>query len=167
MEKALKYKLVEELKSHFASSDVLVVIYNRGMTVDQSRSLRRKIKGIGSVKVAKNKLVKIALSGSRHEDASRLMSGPTAIIYSNDPVGVSKVLVEFSKESEKIEIGGGVMSGSFLAPAQIEQLSKLPSLNELRGQIVGLLQTPATKLVGVLQAPGAQLARVINAYATK
>jgi large subunit ribosomal protein L10 len=167
VERALKYSLVEELKSHFASSEVVFVIYNRGMTVDDSRALRRKMKGVGNVKVAKNKLVKIALSGSKHEGLLQLMSGPTAIIYSNDPVGISKVLADFTKGSEKVEIGGGVMSGMFLAPAQIEQLAKLPSLDELRGKIIGLLQAPASKIVGVLQAPGLQLARVVDAYAKK
>ncbi len=164
MEKALKYKLVDDLRGSLAASDVFFVIYNRGMTVEQFRSLRRSLKGVGHIKVVKNRLVKIALSGSDHEAATDLMFGPTAIVYSNDPVSVAKAIVGFAKDADKLEIGGGVMSGVFLTAPDVRQLATLPSLDELRSQIVGLLQAPAVKLLGTLQAPAMQLARVVNAY---
>lgn len=168
MERSLKHSLVAELQGVFAEAGIVIVTKNMGLTVKQAKQLRRGMKSVDSThRVAKNRLVKIALKGTKFDQLSELMSGPTAISYSADPVGVAKVLQNFSKENEKLEIHGGVMGDKFLTPAEIKTLSELPSLDELRGKIVGLLQAPASKLAAIAQAPGAQLARVVNAYAQK
>lgn len=168
MERSLKHSLVAELQGVFSDAGIVIVTKNKGLTVKQARELRRGIKSAHSThRVAKNRLVKIALKGTRFDQLSELMNGPTAISYSADPVGVAKVLQTFAKDNEKLEIHGGVMGDKFLTPAEIKKLSELPSLDELRGKIVGLLQAPASKIAAVTQAPGAQLARVVNAYAQK
>lgn len=168
MERSLKHSLVAELQGVFSDAGIVIVTKNKGLTVKQARQLRRGVKGANSTyRVAKNRLVKIALQGTKFAQLDSLMSGPTAIAYSADPVGISKVLQSFAKENEKLEIQGGVMGDVFLTPAQIKTLSELPSLDELRGKIVGLLQAPASKIAAVLQAPAGQLARVVNAYAQK
>lgn len=168
MEKALKHQVVEELKQVFASTDIVIVTQNVGLTVEHSRALRRKIReSNSSFRVAKNSLVKLALKGSKYEELTKLMTGPTAIAYSADPVAAAKAVDEFAKANEKLKISGGVMGDIFLTPAQIKQLAELPSLDQLRGKIVGLLQAPASKIAALMQAPGLQLVRVVDAHAKK
>jgi large subunit ribosomal protein L10 len=168
VDRAFKHQVVEELKGVFADSGIVIVAQNVGLTVSDARELRRKVKQANSsFRVAKNSLVKIALKGSRYEELTKLMSGPTAIAYSEDPIAAAKAVDGFVKSNEKLKISGGVMEGVFLTPAQIKQLADLPSLDELRGRIVGLLQAPASKIAAIMQAPGSQLARVVDAYAKK
>ncbi len=168
MDKAFKHQVVEELKEVFASTSIVIVTQNVGLTVKDARALRRKVKELNSsFRVAKNSLVKIALKGSKYEELTKLMSGPTAIAYSEDPVAAAKAIDEFVKSNEKLKISGGVMGDIFLTPAQIKQLAALPSLDQLRGKIVGLLQAPASKIAAIMQAPASQLARVVDAYAKK
>jgi large subunit ribosomal protein L10 len=166
VEKALKYKVVEELKQVFADTGIVIITQNAGLTVKDARALRRKIKDSqSSFRVAKNSLVKLALEGSKYQELSKFMTGPTAIAYSHDPVAAAKAIDGFAKENEKLKVSGAVMGDVFLTPAQVKQLADLPSLDQLRGKIIGLLQAPASKIAAVLQAPGAQLARVVDAHA--
>lgn len=168
MEKKRKEQVVEQLKQIFNSTSIVIVSQNKGLTVSHSRELRKQVKASGSeYKVTKNSLTKIAARNTRFEALSGILSGPTSIAYSDDPVAITKILVGFAKENEKIELLGGVMNDSYLDATALKQLATLPSLNELRAKIVGLLQAPATKIAAVLQAPALQLVRVTAAYANK
>ena len=120
-----------------------------------------------SFKVAKNRLAVRALEGTQAKGIADLFKGPTGIAYSKDPVAASKVLIAYAKENDKLKILGGFAVGTVLDPAGVKALAELPSLDQLRSKIIGLLQAPATKIAGVLQAPAGQLARVLSAYANK
>jgi large subunit ribosomal protein L10 len=147
---------------------VVVVTRNLGMTVKQSTDLRNKAREAGaSYKVAKNRLAKIAIEGTDYAVLADLLTGPTALSYSTDPVAAAKVVSDFAKTNDKLEIVGGAMGSMLLDAEGVKALASLPSLDELRGKIVGLLQAPAAKLASITQAPAAQLARVFNAYAEK
>ncbi|TQL17172.1 LSU ribosomal protein L10P [Zymomonas mobilis] len=168
MERAQKVELVAGLKSAFAEAGVIVVTRNLGLTVAQSTVLRSKMREAGaSFKVAKNKLARIAVEGTPQASLSDLLTGPTAIATSPDPVAAAKVAVEFAKTNKKLEIVGAVMGTTLLDVAGVQALAELPSLDELRGKIVGLISAPATKIARTIQAPAGQLARVFGAYAAK
>jgi large subunit ribosomal protein L10 len=168
MDRAQKSELVEELSSTFAATGVVVVTRNLGMTVKQSTDLRNKMRDAGaSYQVAKNRLTKIAIQGTPYASIGTMLTGPTGLAYSNDPVAAAKVAADFAKTNDKFEIVGGAMGETVLDPAGVTALASLPSLDELRAKIVGLVQAPATKLAQIAQAPAAQLARVFGAYAAK
>lgn len=168
MDRSAKEALVSQLHEAFQAAELVVVTRQTGLTVAESTSLRRQMREAGaSFKVAKNRLARLALKGTKFEQLSDQLTGPTGIAYSTDPVAAAKVAVKFSKGNDKLAILGGAMATQTLDKAGVEALSSLPSLDELRGKIVGLLQAPATKVAGVLQAPAGQLARVFNAYAQK
>jgi large subunit ribosomal protein L10 len=168
MDRAQKTELVEELSQTFAEAGVVVVTRNLGMTVKQSTELRNRMRAAGaSYQVAKNRLAKIALQDSSYVGIQSMLTGPIGLAYSQDPVAAAKVAVEFAKTTDKLEIVGGGMGETVLDPAGVTALASLPSLDELRAKLVGLIQAPATKLAQIAQAPAAQLARVFNAYATK
>ncbi|MGE4411367.1 MAG: 50S ribosomal protein L10 [Sphingobium sp.] len=168
MDRTQKAELVSELNAVFGEVGVVVVTRNLGMTVAQSTTLRQKMREAGaSYKVAKNRLAKIALKDTDYEGISDLLTGPTALATSVDPVAAAKVAVEFAKTNDKLEIVGGAMGTTVLDAEGVKALASMPSLDELRAKLVGLIQAPATKLATVTQAPAAQLARVFNAYATK
>lgn len=168
MDRNQKIEMVADLKEIMQNSGIVIIAQNNGLTVSGANKLRREVKsGRGSYRVAKNRLVKIALQGTQCEALAELMTGPTAIAYSDDPVAIAKALDNFSKENTKLEIKGGIMDSAFLTPLQIKQLASLQSLDELRAKIVGLLQAPATKLAVVLQASAVKTVRVIDAYAKK
>jgi large subunit ribosomal protein L10 len=168
MDRAQKTELVAELNRTFNEVSVVVVTRNLGLTVAQSTVLRNKMREAGaSYKVAKNKLAKIAAEGTPYASLSALLTGPTALATSVDPVAAAKVVVEFAKTNDKLEILGGAMGDTVLDVDGVKALATLPSLDELRAKIVGLLVAPATKLATITQAPAAQLARVLDAYATK
>ena len=168
MDRAQKTGLVSELNQTFGEVGVVVVTRNLGMTVAQSTDLRTKMRAAGaSYKVAKNRLAKIAAVGTDYAVLADLLTGPTALATSADPVAAAKVIAEFAKTNDKLEVVGGAMGGQMLDANGIKALAALPSLDELRGKIVGLLVAPATKLATVTQAPAAQLARVLSAYAEK
>ena len=168
MDRAQKTELVAELNRTFNEVNVVVVTRNLGLTVAQSTVLRNKMREAGaSYKVAKNKLAKIAAEGTPYASLSTLLTGPTALASSVDPVAAAKVVVEFAKTNDKLEILGGAMGDTVLDVDGVKALATLPSLDELRAKIVGLLVAPATKLATITQAPAAQLARVLDAYATK
>ena len=168
MHRSQKEALVASLKQTFGEINLVVVTQQSGMTVGQASDLRRKMREAGaSFKVTKNRLTRLALEGTRFEALTSLFTGPTAIAYSDDPVAAAKVCVEFAKKNEKLTIVGGALGAQMLDPDGIKALATLPSLDELRGKLVGLLQAPATKVAGMVQAPAAQLARVFAAYSAK
>lgn len=168
MDRAQKAELVAELQSTFKGTSVVIVTRNLGLTVAQSTALRLKMRDAGaSYKVSKNKLARIAVEGTPYTAINDLLVGPTALSTSADPVAPAKVIVEFAKTNDKLEIVGGAMGDTVLDVAGVKALAELPSLDELRAKIVGLVQAPATKVVQIVQAPAGQLARVFGAYAAK
>lgn len=163
-----KHEFVAELEEVYKKSSSVIVTHYHGLTVSQVTLLRRALKAKGAgFKVVKNTLSKIAASKAGIQDVSSLLVGPTAIAYSEDPVEAAKVVVEFAKTNGDLKIIGGLVNNQLLDVQSVQQLAKLPSLNELRGKIVGILQAPATKVARVLQAPAVQVARVLQAYAGK
>jgi len=168
VERAAKAEQVTELKGVFQTAKTVVVAHYAGLTVAQMQILRKQARQAGTtVKVAKNRLAKIALEGTDVASIGPLLKGPTVIAYSSDPVGASKVAVDFAKVHEKFVILGGAMGKTALDPNGVKALAALPSLDELRAKIVGLLMAPATKIAQLANAPAAKLARVVQAYANK
>ena len=168
VERAAKKDAVEALNEVFKTTSVAVVAHYSGLTVAQMQKLRMQMKQAGaSVKVSKNRLAKIALEGTDVVAIGSLLKGPTVIATSNDPVAAPKVAVEFAKTNEKFVILGGSMGKTVLDVNGVKALASLPSLDELRAKILGLLVAPATKIAQLSTAPAAKLARVIQAYASK
>jgi large subunit ribosomal protein L10 len=168
VDRAEKSEMVSTLNEVFSNTKVVVVAHYSGLTVAQMTALRGRMKDAGaSLKVAKNRLVKLALKGTDAEHISDLFQGPTVIAYSSDPVAAPKIAAEFAKTNEKFVLLGGAMGKTSLDAKGVEALATLPSLDELRARLVGMVKTPATRIAGVLQAPAGQLARVIGAYAKK
>jgi large subunit ribosomal protein L10 len=168
VEKAKKAEVVEDLNGVFSNAGSVVVAHYSGMTVAQMSDLRSRMNAAGaSFRVAKNRLAVRALKGTPVEGIAHLFKGPTGIAISNDPIAASKVAVAYAKDNEKLVILGGAVGATALDVNGVKALATLPSLDELRGKIVGLLVAPATKIAGVVQAPAGQLARVIGAYSSK
>jgi large subunit ribosomal protein L10 len=168
MDRAQKSELVAELKQTFNETSVVVITRNLGMTVAQSTNLRNKMREAGaSYKVSKNSLALIALEGTPYASIGDMLTGPTALATSSDPVAPAKVVVDFAKTNPKLEIVGGAMGDTLLDVNGVKALAELPSLDELRAKIIGLVQAPATKIARIINEPGAQLARVFGAYAAK
>lgn len=168
MERAEKRELVTALHGVFENTSVVVVAHYQGLTVAQMSTLRGRMKAAGgSMKVAKNRLAKLALQGTDIEHIADLFTGPTVIAYSNDPVAAPKVAVDFAKTNDKLVILGGALGRTTLDADGVKALATMPSLDELRARLVGMIKTPATRIAGVLQAPGGQVARVLAAYAKK
>ena len=168
MDRSQKADLVDELKNVFNETSVVVITRNLGLSVAQSTELRLKMRDAGAqYKVAKNRLALIALDGTRYSPIGDLLKGPTALATSTDPVAAAKVAVEFAKSNDKFEIVGGAMGDTVLDVNGIKALAALPSLDELRATIVGLIQAPASKIARTVNEPGAQLARVFGAYAAQ
>lgn len=165
MDKAEKRAFVTELNTAFKDVGSIVVAHYSGLTVAQMQTLRQQMKAQGvTVKVAKNRLTKLALQGAGLADFSALLKGPTVIAYSKDPVAASKVAADYAKSNDNFVVLGGALGATMLDAKGVKQLASLPSLDELRGKLIGLLQAPATKIASVLQAPAGQLARVFSAY---
>ena len=168
MDRSQKADLVDELKQVFTETSVVVITRNNGLSVAQSTDLRLKMRDAGAqYKVAKNRLALIALDGTRYSPIGDLLKGPTALATSVDPVAAAKVAVDFAKTNDKFEIVGGAMGDTVLDVNGIKALAALPSLDELRAILVGIIQAPATKIARTVNEPGAQLARVFGAYAAK
>ncbi|MGA2942415.1 MAG: 50S ribosomal protein L10 [Xanthobacteraceae bacterium] len=168
MDRATKIEQIAALGEVFKTTKVVVVAHYSGLTVSQMQTLRRQMKQSGAtVKVAKNRLAKIALEGSDVASIATLLKGPALIAYSGDPIAAPKAAVEFAKTHEQFVILGGAMGKTSLDPNGIKALAALPSLDELRGKIVGLIVAPATKIAQVVNAPAAKLARVVHAYSAK
>ena len=168
MDRSQKADSVAQLNAVFEEAGVVVITRNLGMSVAQSTDLRTKMRDAGaSYKVAKNRLARLALNDTDYSGLSELLTGPTALAYSTDPVAAAKAAVDFAKTTDRIEILGGSMGGQMLDEAGIKALASLPSLDELRARLVGLVNAPATKIAQVVNAPAAKLARVFGAYAAK
>jgi large subunit ribosomal protein L10 len=168
VDRAGKEELVSTLNTVFQDTGVVVVAHYSGLTVAQMQKLRKEMKAAGaSVKVAKNRLVKIALDGTDVASIAGLMKGPTILAYSQDPVAAPKVAVDFAKGNDKLVILGGAMGRTALDANGVKALATMPSLDELRAKLVGLIQAPATKVAQLANAPAAKLARVFGAYAKR
>lgn len=168
MDRAAKGELVKSLNSVFDKAGVVVVAHYSGLSVADMQILRRQMMQAGAtVKVAKNRLAKIALDGTDVASIADLLKGPTVIAYSDDPVAAPKAAVEFSKANNKLVILGGAMGTTALNADGVKALASLPSLDELRAKLVGLVQAPATKIARVVNAPATKVARVFGAYAKK
>ena len=168
MDRDQKTAAVAELNRTFSEVGVVVVTRNLGLTVAQSTVLRNKMRDAGATyRVSKNKLAKIAMDGTDYSSLGDMLTGPVGLASSIDPVAAAKVVVEFAKTNDKFEIVGGAMGATTLDVDGVKALATLPSLDELRAKIVGLIVAPATKLATITQAPAAQLARVLSAYAEK
>lgn len=168
MDRSSKEELVGNLHQAIMATSCLIVTHQTGLNAGEVTALRRQMRDAGcSFKVTKNRLARLALAGTKFEHLSPMFTGPTAIAYSKDPVAAAKVAVEFAGKNEKLKIIGGGLGAVQLNADGVKALATMPSLDELRGKLIGLLQAPAGKIAAVLQAPGGQLARVLNAYATK
>ncbi|WP_160121182.1 50S ribosomal protein L10 [Rhodovarius lipocyclicus] len=168
MDRTEKREFVASLAAIFADTSFVLVARNDGLTVQAVDKLRRQMKDAGATyKVAKNRLAVRALDGTRFQAISPLLKGPTALAWSTDPVAVAKTAVEFAKGNDKFVILGGALGAQSLTLDGVKALAELPSLETLRAQLLGLIQTPASRIASVLQAPGGQLARVFKAYADK
>ena len=168
MDRTEKHEFVASLAAIFAETSFVLVAQNKGLTVADVSDLRRKMRDAGATyKVAKNRLATLALDGTRFDGVKPLLKGPTALAWSRDPVAVAKTAVEFAKTNDKFVVLGGALGTQTLNAEGVKALAELPSLETLRAQLVGLIQTPATRIAGILQAPGGQVARVLAAYAKK
>ncbi|MDE3016433.1 MAG: 50S ribosomal protein L10 [Pseudomonadota bacterium] len=168
MNRTEKQASIESVNATLKKAQIALVVHNNGLTVAQMSQLRGKLREVGAeFKVSKNRLARIAAKDTPFEQIADLFKGPSAIATSADPVSVARGIVDFAKAHEKLVIVGGAYGAQKLDVKAIEALSKLPSLNELRAKIVGMLKTPATRIACVLQAPGGQVARVIAAKAKK
>jgi large subunit ribosomal protein L10 len=168
MDRSQKAESVAALNATFAEAGVVVVTRNLGLSVAQSTDLRAKMRDAGaSYKVAKNRLAKLALKDTGYEGLEEYLTGPTAIATSADPVAAAKAAVDFAKTNDRLEIVGGSMGGQLLDQKGIQALAALPSLDQLRATLVGLVNAPATKIAQLSTAPAAKLARVFGAYGAK
>ena len=166
MDRSQKADAVAALNANFSKVGVVVVTRNLGMTVAQTTALRVKMRDAGaSFKVSKNSLAKLAIANTDYAGIDDLLTGPVALATSVDPVAAAKIVVEFAKTNDKLEIVGGAMGSLMLDADGIKALASMPSLDELRGTIIGLVQAPATKIAQLSTAPAAKLARVFGAYA--
>ncbi|MGH6929083.1 MAG: 50S ribosomal protein L10 [Dongiaceae bacterium] len=168
MDRSEKQKLVTSLNQTLKTAELVVITQQSGLTVAEVTNLRRQMRQAGAgFKVTKNRLARLALEGTKFEGLKSMFTGPTAIAYSADPIAAAKVAVTYANSNDKLKIVGGAMGSQVLDPSGVKALATLPSLDELRAKIIGVLAAPATKVAAVLQAPAAKLARVLNAYASK
>jgi large subunit ribosomal protein L10 len=169
MDRAEKEALVKELRAQFEASTSVVVARQKGMTVAKTQNLRGKIREKDcSFRVAKNRLVRIAIEGTPFESLSPILEGPTTLAFSTDPSSAAKIMVDYCKSSDNLEIIGGAMEGElFDADGVVNVLSKMPTLDEIRAKLAGLLKAPAAKMAGVLKAPAQKVVGVIKAYEDK
>jgi len=164
VDRAQKRELVTRLSDQWKASGVIVVAHYKGMTVAQMTDFRKRVKDAGGVvKVAKNRLAKLALKGTEVESISDLLQGQTCVAYSEDPISAARVSVKYARENDRLVILGGAMGKTRLDGSGVKALADLPSLDELRGVLIGLLQAPAAKIARILNEPGAMLARVLAA----
>ena len=168
VERAEKREVVASLQSSFAEAGSIVVARNAGLTVADLETLRVQMKQAGgAVKVAKNRLAKLALKDTSNADMSALFEGPTVIAFAKDPMTAPKVASAFADKNQKFEVLGGAMGKTGLDPAKVKALATMPSLDQLRATIAGMLKQPGTRIASILQAPGGQIARVLSAHAEK
>lgn len=168
MDRAQKREFVAEMHDVFQNTGVIVVAHYSGLSVSEMTDLRGRMREAGAtLKVAKNRLAKLALEGTDVSCAADLFRGPTVVAYSDDPIAAPKAAAAFAKQNDKLVILGGAMGRTVLDAGGVKALAELPSLDELRAKLVGMISTPATRIAQVLQAPGGQVARVLGAYADK
>jgi len=168
MDRARKRELVSTLNEEWKDSGVIVVAHYKGMTVSEMTDFRKRMKEAGgTVKVAKNSLAKLALQDTGSASVAELLKGQTCVAYSKDPLSAAKISVKYAKENDKLVILGGAMGATVLDASGVKALAELPSLDELRAKLIGLLNAPATKIARTIKEPGAKLARVIQAKASK
>ena len=168
MDRAAKRELVTSLNAVLKDTGLVVVAHYAGMTVAQLTDYRQRVKEAGGkVKVAKNRLAKLALKDTSYEAIADLFKGPTCVAYSQDPIAAAKASVAYAKENDKLVILGGAMGSTVLDANAVKALAELPSLDELRAKLIGLLNAPATKIARTVKEPGAKLARVIQAKAAQ
>ncbi|HWK40542.1 MAG TPA: 50S ribosomal protein L10 [Croceibacterium sp.] len=168
MDRSQKAESVAALNAVFNEVGVVVVTRNLGLTVGQSTALRGKVRDAGaSYKVAKNRLAKLAIKDTQYAGIDEFLVGPTALAWSTDPVAAAKAVVDFAKTNDKLEIVGGAMGSQVLDAEGIKALASMPSLDELRAKLIGLVNAPATKVAQLANAPAAKLARVFGAYGAK
>ncbi len=168
LDRTEKREFVTGLNAALSATTMIVVTRNQGLTVAEATELRRRMRAAGATfKVAKNRLTHLALAGTPFDGISPMLKGPTALAWAQDPVAVAKATVEFARTNEKLVLIGGSLGSRTLDATGVRALAELPSLDTLRGKIVGLIAAPATRIAGVLQAPGGQLARVFGALARK
>jgi large subunit ribosomal protein L10 len=168
MDRSQKAESVASLNAVFNEVGVVVITRNLGLSVKQSTDLRTKMRDAGAnYKVAKNRLAKLALKDTQYEGLEDLLTGPTALAWSTDPVAAAKAAVDFAKTNDKLEIVGGAMGSTKLDAEGVKALAAMPSLDELRAKLIGLVNAPATKVVQLVNAPASKLARVFGAYGAK
>jgi large subunit ribosomal protein L10 len=168
MDRNEKTEVVSALHASLKEMGVVVVTRNLGMSVAQSTQLRQKMRDVGATyKVTKNRLAKIAIVDTDYAGLDELLVGPVGLATSSDPVAAAKAAIDFAKTNDKLEIVGGAMGTTMLNAEGVKALASMPSLDQMRATLIGLIQAPATKLAVVTKEPAAQLARVFNAYATK
>jgi len=168
MDRATKEQFVVSLRDALSHAGLVVVTHQAGLTVAETRDLRHVMRlGESFYKVTKNTLARLAVKGTKFENLESMFSGPMALAFSADPIAAAKISVQYASTNDKFSIVGGNLNGELLDAEGIKQLALLPSLDELRGKIVGVLVAPATRVATLMQAPAAQLARVLNAHATK
>lgn len=165
MERSQKEAFIASLRSSLEESSLVVVTRQSGLTVSEIQTLRGKIRAGGaSYRVGKNTLTRLAIKGTPNEELSAYLKGPTALACSSDPVAAAKATVEFANTNDKLEVVCGILNGQFLDATAVKALATLPSLDELRGKIIGVLQAPASQIARILKEPASQLARVCAAY---
>ena len=165
MKRTAKEAWVSSVHDVFASTEIVIITHYKGLTVAEMSDLRGQVRAAGArFKVTKNRLARRSLEGTQYANLAEHFTGPTAIAYADDPVAAAKVIAAFAKKNEKLVMIGGAFGQHQLNEEGIKQLATLPSLDELRGKLLALINTPATRLAGVLQAPAGQLARVCGAY---
>jgi large subunit ribosomal protein L10 len=168
VDRTQKREFVAGLHQALAATSMIVVTHNTGLTVAEATDLRRRMRAAGvTFRVAKNRLAHLALEGTRFDGLKPMLTGPTALAWSQDPVAAAKATVEFARTNEKLVLVGGSLGAQTLDASGIRALAELPSLDALRARIVGMIATPATRVAGVLQASAGQLARVFGAFARK
>ena len=168
MNRDQKKIFIKNIKTIMDDNSLVLVFHYRGMSMNEMTDLRVQSFNSGcNIKVTNNRLAKLALKETNKADLSDFFDGPTAIAYSNDPVSLTKLLVEFAKNNNNLVVLGGIMDNEILSVEKIEILSKLPSLEEIRAKLIGLISTPAQKIASVLTAPSGDLARIVNAYSSK
>lgn len=168
MNREQKQEFVAELNAVLGETTTVVVAHYKGLTVAELGALRGKMREAGAgFRVTKNRLTRLALKGTKFEGLDGLFTGPTAIAVSKDPVAAAKVMVDYAKTNDKLVVLGGGMDQTVLDVNGVKALATMPSLDELRAKLLGMINTPATRIAGILQQPGASVARVLNAYATK
>ena len=168
MNKIEKTNYINSLKKDLDANNAMMVYHYEGLNVNQLDELREKMRNVGALlKVTKNRITKLAIKETTHSDAEQLFNGPTAIALSQDPITIAKILVNFQKNNQKLKIVGGIMDNKLLAPSDVAEIAKLPTLEEARSKIVGILQASQQKLIGILLAPGRKIANLAHAKSLK